>query len=233
MGDTDRVPYDMGTFGSQTTPRMAPQLRKAAAAAREVLIDLAAEVLKTDRRELNVAEGKVWRKGSFVSLDFGQLTRGRKLAGTVGENPVTPASEWQIGGKSSPKVGGRAFVTGGHRYTSDLKIAGMLYGKVLRPPAPGDTLASVDVEPARALSGVVPVQDGDFVGVTAPDPDTAARALGALRAEWRPGPRPSARGLFEHLKANTVEAPSRRRSRHDAGSMEEGLAAADLKLERT
>jgi isoquinoline 1-oxidoreductase len=110
----------------------------------------------------------------------------------------------------------------------------MLYGKVLRPPAPGDSLASVDVEAARALAGVVPVQDGDFVGVAAPDPETAARALGALRAEWRPGPRPSARGLFEHLKANTVEAaPSRGRARHDAGSMEEGLGAADLKLERT
>jgi nicotinate dehydrogenase subunit B len=109
----------------------------------------------------------------------------------------------------------------------------MLHGKVLRPPAPGDTLASVDVEPARALPGVVTVQDGDFVGVAAPDTETATRALSALRAEWRPGPRPSARGLFEYLKANTVEAPSRGRSRHDAGSMGEGLAAADLKLERT
>src|SRR5262249_26508973 len=49
MGDTDLTPYDMGTFGSMTTPRMAPQLRKVAAAAREALIDLAAERLKADR----------------------------------------------------------------------------------------------------------------------------------------------------------------------------------------
>jgi len=235
MGDTDRVPFDMGTFGSLSTPMMGSQLRRVAAGARELLIDLAAREWKTDRAALMVSEGRVWQKGSSTSLPFGQLVRGRKLVETLGDNTTTaPPAEWQVAGKSVPKVDGREFVTGGHRYTSDLKLPGMLHGKVLRPPAIGSTLTSVDLDPARAIPGVVAVHDGDFVGVAAPDPETATRALGAIHAEWTPGPPVSARGLFQYLKENPVEAQGfEGRGRHQAGSVEEGLAAADLKLEQS
>ena len=90
MADTDLTPYDMGTFGSRTTPLMAPQMKKAGAAAREALIDLAAGKWKVDRASITVAGGKVKNKASGESVGFGELTRGQKLVRTVDAATVTP-----------------------------------------------------------------------------------------------------------------------------------------------
>src|SRR6266536_2418602 len=79
MADTHLTPFDMGTFGSRTTPTMAPQLRKAAAAAREALIDLAAQQWHVDRSSIVVADGKVTDREGNQSAWFGELTRGQKL----------------------------------------------------------------------------------------------------------------------------------------------------------
>lgn len=134
---------------------------------------------------------------------------------------------------SAPKVNARAIVTGGHRYTPDLTRPGMLAGKVLRPPAFGATLASLDDRAAGAMPGVIVVRDGDFVGVAAPDERAAARAVAALRADWTTSPQPSDAELFEYLKKNPDARASGfdGRSRHTAGSIDAGLAAADTMLE--
>ncbi len=233
MGDTERTPFDMGTFGSRTTPTMAPQLRKAAAAARELLIGLAAAQWKVGRDGLTVAEGKVTNPQTGQSLTFGQLTQGQKLLEAIGpETATTPAAQWKIAGQSVPKVDGRAFVTGAHKYTSDMKLPGMLYGKVLRPPAFHATLVSLGSDKAKALPGVVVVRDGDFVGVAAPDPHTAERAVAALRAEWQTTPQPSDKELFAYLKAHPAEAQGFEGGmQHVQGSVEEARAKADKTLE--
>src|SRR5215467_9082884 len=97
MGDTDLTPYDMGTFGSMTTPRMAPQLRKMAAAAREALIDLAAERWKADRASITIDGGKAQLKGSAKQITLAELARGQKLTRTVSEDaPVTPPEKWKV-----------------------------------------------------------------------------------------------------------------------------------------
>src|SRR5262249_22118082 len=115
MGDTALTPYDAGTFGSRTTPSMAVQLRKAAAAARERLLDLAAAQTKADRAGLVLANGTVTDRRSETSYAFGTLTRGRKLMEVIGEEAVTTRpDQWTVGGQAVPKVDGRAFVTGGH-----------------------------------------------------------------------------------------------------------------------
>src|ERR1700733_3531082 len=88
MGDTDLTPYDMGTFGSRTTPTMAPELHKVAAAARESLIDFAAEQWKIDRSAITVENGKVVSRSTNQSVDFGRLTKGRTFTRTVSENTV-------------------------------------------------------------------------------------------------------------------------------------------------
>ena len=139
MADTARTPYDMGTFGSRTTPAMATQLRKVAATARERLIDLAAERWKTDRAGIDIANGKVTARATGQSFGLGELTQGKKLLETIGEDaPTTPAGKWEAAGRSVPKADGRAFVTGRHAYASDVKRPGLLYGKVLRHrAAPG------------------------------------------------------------------------------------------------
>jgi len=230
MGDTDLTPFDMGTFGSRTTPTMAPQLRKAAAAAREVLIDLAAEEWKVDRASLAVKDGKVINERSRQSLDFGKLTRGQKLLKVISENAATtPADQWKIAGKSVAKVDGRDFVTGKHRYTSDTRPLDMLFGRVVRPSAFNAALVSVDSREAEAMPGVKVVRDGSFIGVAAPNAQTAARAASAIKAEWKAEPQPSATELFDYLRKQAAPSPQA----NVRGSIPEGLANADKKLEQT
>ncbi len=229
MGDTDLVPFDMGTFGSLTTPTMAPQLHRAAAAARELLIGLAAEKWKTERGGLAVAGGKVTNPATGQWATFGELTRGRKLVETIAADaPVTPAERWQVAGRSTPKVKGVDFVTGRHRYPSDIRRPGMLYGAVLRAPSFGAKLASFNDHAARATPGVVVVRDGEFAGVAAPDREAAERAVRSLRAEWKAAAQPSEGELFAYLKQH-AEAGSPR----EQGSVAEGMAAADHKLRQT
>jgi isoquinoline 1-oxidoreductase len=117
MGDTDLTPFDMGTFGSMTTPVMGRQLRRAAATARELLLDLAAEQLKADRAALTVSAGKIVNTATKQSLDFGRLTKGQKLMKAIGENaPMTPADQWKIAGTSVPNRRTRQ-CDGAHKYT--------------------------------------------------------------------------------------------------------------------
>lgn len=207
MADTDLTPYDAGTFGSRTTPAMAPQLRKAAVAAREALLDLAAEQWKVDRNTLVISDGKITQPGKSRSLSFGQLTRGQKLLKTIGEEALpTPATQWKTAGRSVPKVEGRAIITGKHQYTSDMRLPGMVYGKVLRPSTLGATLATLDSKAAAAMPGVSVVRDGDFVGVTAPNTQAAAQAIEVLRVEWKATPQSSSQKLFDELRADPPAA---------------------------
>ena len=105
MGDTDLTPFDMGTFGSRTTPTMAPQLRKVAAAARELLIDRAAEQWHVDRATLIAAGGKITDPHGNRSVSYGELTHGAKLLKAIGEDaPTTAPDHWQVAGRSIPKV---------------------------------------------------------------------------------------------------------------------------------
>jgi nicotinate dehydrogenase subunit B len=230
MGDTDLTPFDMGTFGSRTTPTMAPQLRRAAAAAREALVDLAATQWKVDRASLTVKDGRVIDSRSKRSVGFGSLTKGQKLLKVISDEVhATPPAEWSSAGKSVTKVDGRAFVTGQHRYTSDLKLPDMLFGKVVRPSAFNSTLSSIDSREAEAMPRVKVVRDGNFVGVTAPDSQTAARAAAAIKAEWKADSQPSARELFDVLRKQTTES----QSVNARGNVEEGLARADKRLAQT
>jgi isoquinoline 1-oxidoreductase len=230
MADTDQVPFDQGTFGSRTTPDMNVQLRRVSAAAREALLDLAAEQFKTDRGSLTVADGKISKTGTKEVLSFGQLTKGQKLMKSVTDQVRTaPASEWKVAGTSVPKIDGRDFVTGKHRYASDIKRDGMLHGKVLRPIAFGATLGSLDTKAAEALPGVTVVHDGNFVGVVAPDTLQATRALEALKAEWTTKPQPSSAELFDYLKKNvTGGAPG-----SNANSADEKVLEGAHKLQQT
>src|ERR1035438_7544809 len=134
MGDTDLTPWDMGTFGSRTTPRMGPQLRTMAAAARQMLLEVAAQRWHVAPDGLSAADGKVTDSEKSRSLAYGELTHGEKLVKTVssGES-LTAATQWKIAGVSVPKADGRDFVTGKHKYPSDMSLPEMMFGAVLRP----------------------------------------------------------------------------------------------------
>jgi nicotinate dehydrogenase subunit B len=150
MGDTQLTPFDMGTFGSRSTPTIAPQLRRVASAARNLLLQTAAKEWNAAPERLVAANATITDPCSRRSTTYAELARGKTLAQNLpDEDPMTPASQWTIAGKSLPKVDARAFVTGRHQYTSDLRPAGVMYGKVLRPPSFGATLTSCELTAAQ------------------------------------------------------------------------------------
>jgi nicotinate dehydrogenase subunit B len=235
MGDTQLTPFDMGTFGSRTTPTMNLQLRKVAAAAREMLIGLAATQWGTDRQHLSAANGKVIDDQNNRSLDYAALTKGQQLTQTVtSDTPLIPASAWKVAGQSVLKVDGRDFVTGRHRYPSDQRLPDMLHGKVLRPPSFGATLLSLDTQKAEQKGATV-VHDGNFVGVAAASSELAAAAIGAIHAEWKSEPQPSNKDLFDYLRKNTVEGkdPTGDGDRYDLGGVDQALGSADHRLQQS
>ena len=230
MADTDVTPFDLGTFGSLTTPRMAPQLRKAAAAARETLITLAAEQWKVEPATVKIVDARFINHDATKSLTLAEVAKGQKIVKTIPPDvAVTPARDWTIAGTSVPKVDGRGFVTGSHQYTTDVKRDGMLYGRVVRPSALEATLVTSDTKAAEAMAGVKVVHDGDFIGVAAPDVQTAIRAEKAIAVSWRAPGQPGNDELFDYLKQKAQ--PSR--GSRPVGSIADGLAAADQKLSQT
>jgi len=206
MGDTRLTPFDMGTFGSRTTPTMNLQLRKVAAAARATLLAMAAKQWNCDPQQLTAADGRIFEKpasgkASKRSIEYAELVNGQQLTESIpDEDPLTPAADWTVEGMPVPKVDGRDFVTGKHRYPSDQSRTGMLHGKVLRPPSFGATLVTVDSPPAYLMNGVIFVHDGDFIGAAALDPEVASRALESIHAKWSEQSQISNKELFERSR---------------------------------
>ena len=235
MADTELTPFDMGTFGSRTTPQMGTQLRRAASVARDVLVKLAAQRWNVSGANLLAADGKVTNPATGDVVDYAELARGDRFTKVViEEDPLRPPSEWTVCGESIPKIDGRDFVTGKHRYTRDLNVPGMLRGKILRPPSFGATLKSVNMSSAQSMPGVVVVHDGNFVGAVAPTEEQAEKAITAIDAQWKTTPQISDRQLFAYFKENTEETEGwDGRMNQEAGSVEAGLDLAAHRLRQT
>ncbi len=243
MGDTDRTPFDMGTFGSMSTPRMGPVLRRAAASARELFIGLAAARWAVDRATLAAAGGRVHDHANHRVLTYGELTAGRQLVETVDAGaPLTPATAWTVAGTPAGRVGARYVVTGAPHYPTDQRRPGMLYGKVLRAPSIGATLSRMDASAAAGVTGATVVHDGDFVGVAAPRTADAERALLGIQASWMPaaGPQPDSRTVYDYLRNTRPKSEGRgggegygRGGPTVKGHVEAALATAPHRLDRT
>ncbi len=238
MGDTDRVPYDRGTFGSQTTPVMSSHLRKIAAAARSTLLGLAAARFGVDAETVTLTAGRITHDGSERTMSFGELTGGQELLRTVlDEEPVTAPAHWTVSGSSTPKVDGVAFVTGAHKFPTDVTLPDMLHGKVLRPTAFAASLERIDLSAAEALAGVTVVRDGDFVGVAAPTLDEAEAALASIRAVWSSPTQPDDRELYGYLRNSVSEGESAGgfgSSRDEvAGTLDDGFSVAAVAVPAT
>jgi nicotinate dehydrogenase subunit B len=232
MGDTQLVPFDMGTFGSRTTPVMNLQLRRVSAAARDVLLALAAKQWNTDAAQLTAAGGKILDPKSNRSLTYAELVKGQQLTQLLPpEDPLIPAAQWKVAGQPVPKVDGRDFVTGKHRYPSDFKLPDMLYGKVVRPPSFGASLVSFDAHAAEQIPGVTVVRDGDFLAVAAPSSALAQKAAATIHVEWKSAPQPSSKELFNYLKKNQVVGE--REPAYETGNVDKVFASSDRRLTAT
>jgi nicotinate dehydrogenase subunit B len=190
MGDTDRCPWDMGTFGSLTTRMFGPALRAAAAEARLVLLQLASEKLGVPREQLVAAGGVVSVKADpSRKVSFGALAKGQSITRKLDEKAVLRAvPEFAVMGRSPRRLDAVDKVTGKGRYAADIRLPGLLYARLLRPPAHGATLARVDSSEAKALDGVTVVEQDGLVAVLHADPEAAEAALARLKAEWNPAP---------------------------------------------
>ena len=234
MADTDLVPDDGMTAGSRTTPRNVAEMRQAAATARELLSALAAKQWKVEPATLDVKDGVI-TSATGRTMTYADLAKAADLAATLGQ-PVrpdvtlTPIDGWKTLGKAVLRPNARDLVTGTHLFPSDIRRPGLLYGRVLRAPALGATLQSVDLTAAKAMSDVVAVREGSFVGFAAPSSFRAAQALDAAgaTASWKTTPQPvSNENLFLHLRAKAHRSEARTDER---GSVEAALGKADRVL---
>lgn len=233
MGDTELSPFDMGTFGSRSTPTMTPQLRKVAAAARNYLLEKAAKQWNVPVERLVAADGKITQPGSTHSVPYTELIKEDLWAGRIpSDEKITPPQDWKIAGLPREKADGRAFVTGKHQYSTDLRPRGMLYGKILRPPSYGATVTEYDDSAAKTRKGVVLVRDGDFIGAAAPTVSSAQQALDALKVKWKEVPQISDKEIFAYLRRNAKPSGDER-FREKQGSIEEGFGAAAHQLSAT
>ena len=233
IGDTALCPFDAGTFGSRTTATMTPQFRRASAAARNALVEMAAKQWSVPADRLVAADGKVTDPASHRVVHYSDLAGGNFLAQAVPAHiTCRPASEWTIAGKPVPKVNAREFVTGKHQYTTDLRPEAMLYGKILRPPSFGATIVSYEDSAAKAATDVVVVRDADFIAAAAPTTEAAESALKAIRVQWKEVAQISNTEIFAYLK-QSAKPSTDERFRQQKGSIAEGFSSAAHRLDAT
>jgi len=227
--DTDLTPDQGTTSGAQSHPTNfnRADLALAAATAREALLSMASERLALPVEQLVARDGVVSvRADASRRVAYGELIAGRTF--NLPLNPDArrrPAAEWTVLGTPVPRVEIPAMVTGRFEFVHNVRIPGMLHGRVVRPPAIGSTLAAVDESSIRDLPGVVKVVvRKDFIGVVAEKPWQAIQAASRLKVNWTPGPAlaPS-RGLHARLRTQT---PSRDTYLVNSGDVDAALQGA-------
>ena len=204
MGDTDVCPYDGGTFGSRSTKFFGPPLRRAAAEARAVLIKLAAEKLKVPEEKLKVRDGAVFVAGKkSVRITYGELAGGKPIDKHLETKPdIKHYSKHTISGKATDRTDGRLKVTGEAEFAADIRLPGMLFARVFRPPAHGAKIKKIDFSQAEKVPGARIIREKDIIAVVSDRYDTADRALALIEAEFDiPETRLNNGTIFDHLKS--------------------------------
>ena len=232
MGDTDLCPWDAGTWGSLTTRYFGIFLREAACEARGVLKEMAAEQLKVPADRLDTADGAVFDpKNPGRKVSYAELTGGKVIERHLKElPPLQPVSEFTVMGRSFDRRDGEEKVTGKAEYAADIRFPELLYAKLLRPPAHGARLKTVDTSAAEKMDGVRVVREGDFVAVLHERPDRADQALSKINAEFDPPPEGvDDESIFDHLvkKAPSPNIVS------SGGNLETGKKSSAEVLEET
>lgn len=239
LGDTSLVPNQGATIASETIQITAVPLRKAAAQARQFLLSRAAEQLEVSTTDLTVEDGLIRGKNNRT-VSYGELIGDKTIQLELADDiPVKPTASYNIVGQSVPRVDLPAKATGELVYVHDVRLPGMLHGRVVRPPYAGvdagpfvgDSLITVDENSVRDIPGLVAVVSiGDFVGVVAEREENAVKAAARLKIRWKPFPAlPDLHDLETALRAN----PSAPRTLIDKGDVDGALANAVKPMRRT
>jgi nicotinate dehydrogenase subunit B len=232
MGDTSVCPWDMGTFGSMTTRFFGPPLRAAGAEARRVLLELAAEHLKLPQERLGIENGLIFdRQQKDKCVTCGDLAKGKTIARRAKEKPaLKKPSEFKVMNKSFTRRDAVEKVTGKAQYAGDIRRPGMLYAKLLRPPAHGAKLRKVDTSAAEKIEGVTVVHEGDLIAALHKDPDQAAEAISKIQAEFDPSPsKLDDQNIFDHL----LKSAKSGNGAPQGGNLEQGEKQAEILVEQT
>jgi len=197
-GDTALTPNEGQTAGSQSVQDSGTAVRFACAEAREILLSAAAAKLGT--QELKVVDGTINGSLTYWTL-AGEIDLKKEASGTA---KLKPAAEHKWIGKSIPRHDIPRKFTGGEAYVQDIRLPGMVFGRVVRPPSPGAKLDSVDESLVKRMPGVVAVvRDGSFLAVAAEREEQAIKARAALAksAVWKESATlpPSGPALYEHM----------------------------------
>ena len=233
--DTALTPDQAYTAGSQSHPANFNRnnLAQAGATAREALFRLASERLSVPVDQLTASDGVIRLKSDpSKALGYGQLVAGRRFNLQVDPNAKRkPASEWTVLGKPVPRPDIPALVTGEFEFVHNVRVPGMLHGRVVRPPAVGATVMSVDEGSVKNLAGVVKVVvKKNFVGVVAEKPWQAIQAASQVKVTWSAGAGlPSHATFYAHMRTQ----PARDALAVDSKDVEEKLAAAATVLRAT
>lgn len=202
MGDTAQCPWDMGTFGSMTTRFFGPALRAAAAEAREILKEMAAEKLGVPVTELYVKEGIIYaRKNKNLKITYAELTKGKKLARRLQRQAeLEKPANFTVVHQLHLRRDAREKVTGQAIYAGDLRLPEMLYARILRPPAHGAKLKKVDTSKAKKVKGVMVIEQDGLIACLSEDPELAGEALTKIKADFElPNDPRNDKNIFDHL----------------------------------
>jgi CO/xanthine dehydrogenase Mo-binding subunit len=184
-GDTLLTPDQGGTGGSTGIPRGAVEVRQAAATARQAILGLGAERLRRPAAELTIVDGEVRPSAGGPGVNIGALIGGRRLSLKVdAKAPLKDPSHYALVGKPLLRPDVPRKCTGQQTYVQDFTLPATMHGRVIRPPAIGAKLLSVDESSIRAVPGVRVVRQENFLGVVAQDEWAAVRAARELKATW-------------------------------------------------
>ncbi len=206
--DTNVTPNQGGTYSSASIARGGPQVRSAAAEARQALLKLASERLGVSASDLRVAAGVVTAAGSSRRVTYGELI-GDKLFEIpfTGNAPVKAPADYKLVGGRAPRKDLPAKVAGTFTYVQHQRLPGMLHGRVVRPRGQraygvGAKIVSIDDSSIRGIAGARVLRKGDFVGVVAPTEWDAVRAARDLKVVWDDAPSlPAFENLYAHMRA--------------------------------
>jgi nicotinate dehydrogenase subunit B len=239
LGDTTCVPDQGPTIASETIQITAVPLRKAAAQARLFLLTQAAARLELPASDLTIEDGLIHGRNNR-SVSYGELIAGETIRLELADDVmVKDVGAYTIVGQSVPRVDLPAKATGELVYVHDVRVPGMLHGRVVRPPYAGvdagpfvgTSLIAVDESSVRDIPGLIAVVTiGDFVGVVAEREENAIKAAARLKVSWKPTPTlPDLKDIETALRAN----PSQPRTLIDKGDVDAAIAGAAKPMQRT
>lgn len=227
--DTSMTPDQGVTSGSQSHPTNFnhANLAQAAATARQALLEMAVMRWNVSPDALAAENGAIVMRGdASKKLSYGELIGGQKFSLHLDPKaPRRPAAEWTVLGKPAQRPDLPALFTGQFEYVHNVRLPGMLHGRVVRPPSVGATVAHVDENSVAKMPGIVKVLvKNSFVGIVAEKPWQAVQAASKLSVTWNPGkPLPKQAGLYDFVRNNK---PTRNTLLVNSGDVEPALATA-------